>query len=78
MESKSHFLLSTLALAGILVSCTDEPVITYGEFEDRGAVEEASVTMSVPQSDAAFKAVWEDNDAIAIFEPGTPSNPRIF
>lgn len=78
MESRLHFLLSTLALAGILVSCTDEPVISYGEFEDRGAVEEASFTISVPQADAAFKDAWENNDAIAVFEPGTPSNPRIF
>ena len=78
MKPHLHLLLSNLIFAGLPISCTDEPVISYGEFEDRGPVAEASVTMSIPQGDAAFKSVWEDDDAIAVFEPGTPSNPRIF
>ena len=79
MKPQLHFLFSNLVFAGLLISsCTDEPAISYGEFEDRGPVAETSVVMSIPQSDAAFKSVWADDDAIAVFEPGTPSNPRIF
>lgn len=78
MKPQQLFLLSSLAFAGTFISCTDEPEITYGEFEDRGPTIEATVSLSVPQGGSGFKTVWEDGDVIGIFEPGTPSNPRDF
>ncbi len=73
-----RFLLTGFFLAGILVSCEDEPAISYGESEDSGPAAEATVILNIPQCDDAFKSVWEEDDVIGIFEPGTPSNPRDF
>lgn len=77
----SNIFYSFVACAVTLsaISCTDEPIITYGEMETGGPVEKVTIKASLPTEETSyFKTGWKSGDVIGIFEPSSLKSPRDF
>lgn len=77
----SNIFYSFVACAAMLsaASCTDEPIITYGEMETGGPVEKVTLKASLPTEETdCFKTGWQSGDVLGIFGPSSLKAPRDF
>ncbi|MGN0188647.1 MAG: hypothetical protein ACI395_03950 [Candidatus Cryptobacteroides sp.] len=77
--SNSFFAFAATVALLSAASCTDEPIITFGDMESTGHIEKVTVTATLPENvEEGFKTEWAGNDILGIFDPSNIKGPRDF